>query len=191
MVWGAGEVVVVREVWLGRVFTARPWIVVSDDPDRLLLWIWRGTRTMTPDGPHIPSDDWTLVEGEFARNALRIVTPGGRHSILHFFGDDGGFEGWYVNIERPFRRSAVGFDFLDLELDLFVRPDGSWDLLDEDELDEAVARGVIAVGEAAQVRAEADRVLAAWPFPTGYEDFSPDPDWQKRPALPAGWDTIF
>jgi hypothetical protein len=35
----------------------------------------------------------------------------------------------------------------------------------------------------AEVRAEADRVVAAWPFPTGWEDFRPDPAWGV-PRLP-------
>jgi hypothetical protein len=39
------------------------------------------------------------------------------------------------------------------------------------------------------VRAEGERVLAAWPFPTDWEEFRPDPTW-PLPALPEGWEHV-
>jgi hypothetical protein len=39
------------------------------------------------------------------------------------------------------------------------------------------------------VRAEGERVLAAWPFPTGWEEFRPDPAW-PLPGLPEGWEHV-
>jgi hypothetical protein len=41
--------------------------------------------------------------------------------------------------------------------------------------------------DAAAARAEGERVIAEWPFPTGWEDFRPDPAWQL-PRLPEGYD---
>lgn len=185
--WSEGAVVVVRELWKGRVWKARPWIVVQDDPDELVLWIPAGTPTRVPGGSGIPRDDWELEDGTFTRAALRIARPGQLHSILLFEGETG-LE-WYVNLERPLRRSRVGFDHLDRELDLLARPDGTWEWLDEDEFEEAQALGVIDPVEAAEIRAEGERVLAQWPFPTGWEDWRPDPAW-PLPELPAGWDEV-
>jgi hypothetical protein len=48
---------------------------------------------------------------------------------------------------------------------------------------------VISPAEAAAVRAEADRIVAAWPFPTGFEEFGPGPGWEL-PQLPPGWDVV-
>ena len=51
------------------------------------------------------------------------------------------------------------------KLDLIVTPDNTlrcWK--DEDELEHAASLGVL---DADEVRAEADRVVAVWPFPTG------------------------
>jgi hypothetical protein len=187
-VWSRGDVVALREVWHGRVWKARPWIVVEDEPELLVLWIPRGARTMVPDGkPPVPAGAWRLVGGTFGTNALRLTRPGAAHSILHFFGDE--FKGWYVNLERPLERSPVGFDLADLFLDVFVERDGGHRWLDEDELEEAIAAGVIGEEDAAAARAEGERVLAEWPFPTGWEDFRPDPRWEL-PALPAGWDVV-
>ncbi len=183
-----GDVVVLREIWKERVWKARPWIVVRDRPDLLALWIPNGTPTKVPPGSGIPRDEWELEEGTFVRDALRLTTPGAAHSILLFW-DEGAFGGWYVNFERPLRRTALGFDYLDLELDVHVEPYGAWKYLDEEEFAEAQRLGVISPEEAAEVRAEARRVIERWPFPTGWEDWTPDPGW-KLPQLPAGWDVV-
>jgi hypothetical protein len=62
-----------------------------------------------------------------------------------------------------------------------VDPDGSWRWKDEDELADAVYAGRV---DEAAVRTEAERVLAERPWPTGWEDFRPDPTW-PIPELPA------
>jgi hypothetical protein len=184
--WSRGDVVAVREIWDGRVWKARPWIVVEDAPELLVLWIPRGAHTVLATS-ELPAGAWEHRASTFRTNALRLTRPGEAHSILHFFGD--AFEGWYVNLERPLVRSAVGFDLSDLFLDLFVEPDGRHRWLDEDELAAALAARLLTEDDAAAARAEGERVLAEWPFPTGWEDFRPDPRW-KPPRLPAGWDIV-
>jgi uncharacterized protein len=131
----------------------------------------------------IPADEWTLEPGTTSREALALTRPGAAHSI-YLFWDDGRFSHWYVNLEEPLRRNAVGFDTFDHKLDLIVEADGAWRWKDEDELEEAARRGIL---DAAAVRAEGERVLAAWPFPTGWEAWRPDPAWPV-PQLPAGWE---
>lgn len=189
----SGEAVVVREIWRGRVWKARPYLVVHDRPEQLALYLPQGAPTKIPDGSGIPRDEWTLHDGQFQHAALRLTRPGAAHSVLLFW-DAGSFVGWYVNLERPLTRSRVGFDYLDLELDLRVRPDRTVEVLDEDEFEEARALGVVEPEEAASVRAEAERMIAAierWepPFCDGWEDWQPDPAWQI-PALPPGWDIV-
>jgi hypothetical protein len=60
---------------------------------------------------------------------------------------------------------------------------------DEDELAEQVELGCFTAEEAAAARAEGERVLAEWPFPTGWEDWRPDPSWPV-PELPVVWDVV-
>ena len=138
--WHSGDIVAVRELWKGRVWKARPWIIVRDKPNELVLWIPSGAPTRIPGGSGIPRDEWTLGNGGFAASALRVARPGQLHSILLFHDARGRFKEWYVNLERPLRRSRLGFDYLDRELDLLARPDRSWEWLDEDEFAEAQSR---------------------------------------------------
>jgi hypothetical protein len=78
----------------------------------------RGARhTKIPPGSGIPRDEWTLEGGTFLHDALRLTTPGAAHSMLLVW-DDGRFECWYINLERPLERAPVGFDYLDQELDI-------------------------------------------------------------------------
>jgi hypothetical protein len=52
----------------------------------------------------------------------------------------------------------------------------------------AVDVGFFTREQAAAFRAEGERVLAEWPFPTGWEEWEPDPSW-PLPAVPDGWET--
>lgn len=188
MSWTSGDVVALRELWDGRIWKARAWRVVRDEPEELALWISPGAETRIPATDHaVPPPEWELVPSVFRRNVLRLTRPGERWSRLVFFDDDGSLRGWYVNFERPLERSKVGFDYVDLLLDLWIDPHGPWRLVDEDELDEAVQHRRLTQEEADEVRADAERVVAEWPFPTGWEDFRPEPDWEPA-KLPAGWD---
>jgi len=74
----------------------------------------------------------------------------------------------------------------DHELDLVVRPDRSWRWKDEEKMEYWVRQGRFTPAEVAAIRAEGERVLAASPFPTGWEDWRPDPSW-RVPKLPSDW----
>ena len=91
-----------------------------------------------------------------------------------------------ANLERWLGRGPRTIDYVDEKLDLVVSPDGSVRWKDEDELQLAAELGPLDAGE---VRAEAKRVLAAPPWPSGWEDWRPNPAW-GAPALPDGWDVV-
>jgi len=135
--------------------------------------------------------DWKLSERIFDRAAgqLRLTRPAEPFSVFHFRHPDGSLKGWYLNLERPQTRTALGFDFEDELLDVWVRPGAEPRWLDEDELEEAVRRGVFSAGRAAEIRANAERLLADPPWPTGWENWQPDPRWQA-PSLPPGYDSL-
>ena len=90
---------------------------------------------------------------------------------------------WYVNLEDPLVRTPIGFDYLDRLLDIEIAPDLSrWKWKDEDELEEAVARGILTSQEAHVIRAEGESVIAALdaghpPFDEPWDRWRPDPCW--------------
>ena len=67
----------------------------------------------------------------------------------------GVFKGWYCNVSRPARWLKDEIEWVDLELDVVVRPDGRSAVLDEDEF----AALVIAEDERVAARAAVDELL--------------------------------
>jgi Protein of unknown function (DUF402) len=133
--------------------------------------------------------DWTYRDRVGRRPQLRVTRADDPFSIFLFQHEDGTLRGWYVNLERPQVRTPLGFDYEDELLDVWVPVAGEPELLDEDELDEAVRRGFVPPEHAVQIRAKAERVMADPPWPTGWEDWQPQAGWQV-PDLPPGWDVL-
>ena len=125
-----------------------------------------------------------LVESPWrAPGVLQLLRPGAAHAIWVFR------DSWYVNLQEPLRRTDGGVDTADQLLDLIRYPDGRWQWKDEDELAAAAVAGYVSHEEASAIRAEAERVIAADPFPTGWESWEPDASWPV-PSLPAGWNVV-
>ncbi len=77
-------------------------------------------------------------------------------------------------------------------LDIVIEPDLSWCWKDEEEIQEAVAAGLVIREWADDVRREGERMLKRLeerrsPFCDGWERWLPDPAW-PIPELPVGWD---
>jgi Protein of unknown function (DUF402) len=188
--WSRGDVVALRDIWFGAVWRAIASVAVEDDGDTSIFWIPSGAQASYPVG-----DDGREIRIP-TRSFARATRPAAAACVLCdtrepwtlwlFFRGDGGFDRWYVNFEHYLGRSAVAYDSVDHKLDLIARPDGSVEWKDEDELEHAAALGLL---DAAVVRADAERVLAEPPWPTGWETFRPDPEW-RVPELPEGWDVV-
>ena len=187
-----GSVVALREIWRGRVWKARPAIVVRDDEEQVALWTPDGAPMQIADtGSGIPAPDWRLVPHRVERGALRVHAPGSPlvHVALWL---DREFDGWKVDVVRPLRRFDAGYEYLDLELDVSVPVKGDAAIVDEQEFREACRRGVIDEREAAAVLRVARAALASAdaresPFADGWDAWLPNTAW-PLPALPDGWD---
>lgn len=201
--WAPGSVAVWRSVKDGVVDVATPCRVVRDEADLVALYLCPGTRSRRragrrggPSGRQLLPDGWNGDYEErvwHTHRALFLHRPGDAHSIGVFWREaDGAFWYWYVNLEAPWRRSAIGFDTWDHALDLVVAPDlRSWAWKDEDEFAWWQEVGIITAAEAAAIRAEGERVLdrirrRASPFCDGWERWTPDPGWTV-PSLPLTW----
>jgi hypothetical protein len=195
-----GDHILLREVWRGRVWTARAVIVVEDSPQLIALCIVRGSVWKRPFDSagmpkRIPADDWILRDEFWTADVLRISVPAGRFSILPFHTDRGHFRFWYLNIETPLQRTRLGFDYMDQTLDIIISPELSeWRWKDEEELSQAVAQGLYTQDHAADIRDAGEQALACFlgrkpPFDRRWEDWRPPPEWPV-PVLPAGWDIV-
>ena len=193
--WSRGASVLLRYIRYGKVRLAEPQILLQDDDGLVATYLPAGTPAKVPvtDGRPLRGQadrDWGMRDHLWQAHALRLMRWGAGYSLILFWRPDtGAFDGWYVNVEEPLRRSRFGFDTDDLILDIKVEPDGTWRWKDEDELEEAVRLGRFTQPESAEIRARAERVLEERPWPTGWEDFRPDPAWPV-PRVPEGWDVV-
>ena len=81
--------------------------------------------------------------------------------IIAVFDYRGKLTGYYVNLNSEPRRFPGGYEVTDWFLDLWVFPDLHHRVLDEDEFDAAVARGLLDPGDAERARSTLRRVLAS------------------------------
>jgi hypothetical protein len=178
--------------------TAIPMRVIADAPGRTVLYQapdtpFRGGRT--PAGRKIRdfSAKWVSMDLVWAGGSLiRLIEPDTWQCVDVEFDAAGAFSGWYVNFQEPVRRTTLGFDTVDLVLDLVVAADGTWSLKDEDDFELAASAGHLPRGSVAQVRAAAERMISVVesggpPFDEAHwQCWRPPPHWTV-PALPATW----
>lgn len=210
--WSSGEHILLRygpgvdDVPAGtpRFLGCRPVTVVEDGPDFLVTWLAPGTETAYPrfaDGRELRSvplhERFSLakvsVRGTWqGAGIVKIFPRDAAHSVWLFWHETGEFWGWYVNLEQRHRRWARGLDSRDHVLDLTCERPREWGWKDEDEFAAAVQYGRFTPREAADVRAEGERVgalIEAWapPFCDGWENWRAPAEW-TTPRLPEDWD---
>jgi hypothetical protein len=185
--WRPGDVIVRREVLRGRPWAAIPVYVVHDDADLLALYLPEGAPFGFADAglahPWLGRSEWA------GHGPLMLHRPGDAYAVWAFWeGADRRFAGWYVNFQAPFRRTRLGIDTLDHELDIWIADGAAWAWKDEDKLRPG-ARFTAAEVEA--IRAEADAVARdldaghAW-WDGDWASWRPDRDWGP-PALRPDW----
>jgi predicted RNA-binding protein associated with RNAse of E/G family len=198
--WVRGNEIVMREVWLGRVWTAMPAVVVEDGTDQRVFFIPAGTRVkyaVDKEGRELRlyRDEWTLADHVTKRHILGFSWPGSGHAVLAIWDPGWRFTGWYINLEASLGRRGRFYDFVDHCLDVLIPPDRTrWTWKDEEELEEAVRLGIYTKQQASAFRHEGERaarrVLAGEPpFDQDWSGWRPDPAWQV-PALRDGWDRV-
>jgi hypothetical protein len=172
-----------------------PHRLVNLEDDRVAMYLTPGSAgKITPRGPDgylrrwmgpTPPSDHVWQGG----GVLWETRFDAAHALGHFWDENGSFLGWYVNLQEPLRATPLGWDSCDQALDVWIERDGSWQWKDEDEFAEAIELGIFDADDAAAIRAEGERMIAQRPWPTGWEDWQPDPAWAPL-ALPAGWETV-
>lgn len=202
-----GQPILFRSIRRGVILGALPMTVVRDEPALSVTYIAPRTPAKWPvladgrDVRSVPPEEayalkWTVADRQWEGQGMLMVTPrGAAHSVWHFWtGAERSFAGWYVNLQAPLRRSALGYDSEDHTLDVWVERPRVWEWKDDHELEAAIKVGYYTREEGAAIRAEGQRVverIERWdsPFCDGWERWEPEADW-PIPELPADWDRL-
>jgi hypothetical protein len=192
MTWDLGDVIVRRDVWRGRPWVGIAAIVVRDKPELLAVYVPEGAEIAAAGGDFPIVHPWGHRRAWEGHGILVLHRPGDAYSVWLFWdGPDREFWGWYLNLEEPFRRTALGYDTRDHELDLWSQDRRTWHWKDVEMLDQRVAEGLLTAAEAEAIRAEGDRLYAevdgggGW-WDDAWAEWTPPAEW-KPPRLPPGW----
>ena len=194
MGWQRGEVIVHREIWRGTPWLATPVIVLEDSPELLATYIPEEMPFAFPPSADGRPHPWSGRGHWEGHGVVVLRRPGEAYSVWHFWdGPDRTFAGWYLNLEEPIRRTALGYDAQDLELDVWIPVGERWRFKDEDMVGQRVHEGrytaeqataIYALGR--EIGAMLDRGERWWD--DRWSSFEPDPTW-RAPSLPRGWET--
>lgn len=141
------------------------WLVV-DEPDLKVLLM------DTYEGRPLRIDDSVVAEP--GASLLWFVFPEAWHDIGRFHLADDTFTGWYTNLCTPVRITDHDWASTDLFLDHWMTPDGHQTWLDEGELHDAIAAGLVDAGTHDRIDDERSRIqarldLGAWPPPVALD----------------------
>jgi Protein of unknown function (DUF402) len=130
--------------------------VVEDRSDLLAVHLDEGTPFEFPAGDWPTPHPWSGFSAWTGHGVLMLHRPSDVYAVWVFWaGEARSFDRWYVNFQRPFRRTEDGFETLDHEIDLWSRDLRTWHWKDEELLDQRIAQGWFTPEEAAAIRADA------------------------------------
>jgi hypothetical protein len=195
--YNPGDQIVLRRILNGEIYRVTAATVVKDSPELVALY-WgpgyplKSRRNLLSVTSNIQS---SLKDSVWrGSRVIMLASPAAAHAIYAWWGaEDHKFLSWYINLQAPLCRTAVGFDTTDYLLDIVASPDRSeWSWKDEDEFEEAVAAGNISAEQAVAIRSEgvkAVQLLQEGPA-SCYEawmNWAPPREWEI-PEMPLNWD---
>ncbi len=210
-VWKPGAAVALRGIYNRRPWYIQSALVVQDKPEEVALAVLPGAECFAPEGyihgKHGPSGHWDRW-GEYAKDhwdlqryawhtnrLLMLLQPEKYYASIYFWqAARNQFIGYYINFQLPFRRSKIGFDTFDLELDIVIGPTYEWRWKDAEEYKRGIECGILRQEWIQEIEAAKPEVLEriekrAYPFDGAWLHWMPDPAWSP-PGLPANWDKV-
>ncbi len=194
--WTSGDLVVRREINWGQPAIAWPVVVVVDDAELLALFTPPSAPFSYSDAPY-PSDTghhpwWPQTKWE-GHGVLMLQRPGDAYAVWHFWsGPNRDFDCWYLNLQDPFRRTPLGIDTEDHELDIVIKPDGTWVYKDAELLESRIRDGRYSFEKGEQIK-EQGRQLASmidekrtW-WDRSWSEWIPPHTWTSPPAVRVDW----
>jgi len=205
--WRPGDVISWRGIYRGRVWHCQPTILVKDSPEEVVITLLPGTECIAeesyPKGKkngqrrwYFVNEDWRLAKYTWQTNRLLLLfEPEKYYSTILFWNHaSNGFLCYYINFELPLQRNHCAIDTLDLDLDLIVHPDFTYQWKDEEDYQKAIEHGIISQEWIQGIEAAKPEILDKlekrhYPFDGSWLNWMPDPDW-SAPKLPENWDKI-
>lgn len=123
---------------------------------------WVGEKNFSPDDPYL--FDTQLADAPYAGPGFswRVRCPRGAwHFAFTVFDAAGRLVMGSLEFIRPMEMSGSVFSAVDLELDLYWLPDGLVKVVDEDELQQALAAGLMSAEEGQRVLEECEAARLA------------------------------
>jgi hypothetical protein len=144
--WKPGDIISWRGIYRNQVWHAQTVIVVKDTPEEIVMALLPGAECIAPEGYLDGKDEdkrrWNFKEKDWERQnylwrtnrLLLLFEPQNYYSTMYFWDDDSNeFLCYYINFQLPFQRAHCGVETLDLDLDLVISPDFSYEWKDEDD----------------------------------------------------------
>jgi protein associated with RNAse G/E len=206
--WEYGDVIAWRGIYRERIWHVQPTLLVKDSAEEVVLTLLPGAaciaeKTYPLKGKksdrrrwYFVDHDWQLAKYTWKINKLLLIfEPQNFYSTILFWNHtNNDFLFYYVNFQLPFKRSTFAVDTLDLDLDLIIHPDLSYEWKDEEDYQQAISHGLILPEWSREIEKCTSEVFdrlekRQYPFDGSWLDWMPDPGWQP-PSLPENWDKI-
>lgn len=205
--WNPGDVVSWRGIYREHIWHVQPTILIKDSPEEVVSALLPGTECIAdenyPKGKKngkrrwdFIDQDWVLKKYTWRTNRLLLIFEPEKYysTILFWNHENHEFLCYYINFQLPFERNSNNLDTLDLDLDLIIHPDFSFEWKDEEEYQKAISHGIIYPDWVSGIEIGKQEVLERlsgrkYPFDGSWLDWKPDPDWTP-PTLPENWDKI-
>lgn len=205
--WEPGAVIAWRGIYKERIWHVQPTILVKDSPQEIVLTLLPGTECIAeenyPKGKkngkrrwYFVNEDWQLARYTWQTNRLLLIfEPEKYYSTILFWNDESNeFLCYYINFQLPLQRNDCAVDTLDLDLDLIIDPDFSYQWKDVDDYQNAIEHGVILPEWIQDIEAAKPEIFnrlekRQYPFDGSWLNWLPEPGWTP-PTLPENWDKI-
>ena len=202
--WKPGDVIAWRGIYRERFWHVQPTLLVKDSPDEVVLTLLPGTECIAeetyPNGKkrrwHFVDEDWQLAKYTWRTNRLLLIFEPEKYysTILFWQHESNEFISYYINFQLPFQRNPCAVDTLDLDLDLIIHPDFSYEWKDIEDYQKAIENDIIFPEWIEGIERAKQEIFERfgkrfYPFDGSWLEWRPDPNWSP-PTLPENWDKI-